>query len=357
MKIIIHCKNEGLYFENKNIEKNTSRTSRNVVKKNFFLLNNEIRISKIIKQIPYFFVYFDPILNHREFKIAEIDDDRFEKCTILNNSGEYFLLNYINREKIVSFASFLKESRQENRQEFNKLILKKKFIIKIINSFKNLLKMVNLLNAKNIVHMILTPKYIFFNEYELPILTNFEKSFILEDNNIEIKNKEDIYKINFSYYDPQKIYFPIEIHLLCYMNEHNYMSLSASNIENVVDQWIACLSITSIKKYIYGDLKNNTLACLRCFINKPKCEIHKMIFSFAHTWNNYSLSIIYLQILSSLDDKVYPHRFTKEYVSLLLNNVSGNYSKRETPDSTLALFDEIVSSISQHEWNNLFSQI
>jgi len=353
MKIIIHCKNEGLYFENKNIEENTSKISRNVVKKNFILLKNEIRISKIIKQIPYFFLNFDQILNHREFKIAEIDDDRFEKCTILNNSGEYFLLTYINREKLVSFSTFLKE----NRQESNKLITKKKYIIKIINSFKNLLKMVNLLHAKNIVHMNLTPKYILFKENELPFLTNFEKSFILEDNNIEIKNKEDIYKINFSYYDPQKIYFPIEMHLLCYMNEHNYMSLSASNIENVVDEWLTCLSLTSIKKYIYGDLKSNALSSLRCFINKPKYEIHKMIFSFAHTWNNYSLSIIYLQILSSLDDKVYPHRFTKEYVSLLLNNVSGNCSKRETSESTLSLFDEIVYSITQDEWNNLFSQI
>ena len=75
-------------------------------------IKNEIRISKIIKQIPYFFLNFDPILNHREFKIAEIDDDRFEKCTILNEKyskplRQFSLLLYSEKMKAIqnSFIS------------------------------------------------------------------------------------------------------------------------------------------------------------------------------------------------------------------------------------------------------------
>ena len=99
---IVTCKNNKLYFENENqnqnkkypkdLETKTTKTKTNSVKRSNILSKNEIEISEIIRQIPLFFLNFGPILNYREFKLAEIDDEKFERCKMLNN--EYFLFQY-----------------------------------------------------------------------------------------------------------------------------------------------------------------------------------------------------------------------------------------------------------------------
>ena len=87
---IITCKNDKLYFENQKSQNDLeTKNNTNSVKRDTILSKNEIQISEIIRQIPYFFLNFGPVLNYRDFKLAEIDDEKFERCKMLTN--EYFL--------------------------------------------------------------------------------------------------------------------------------------------------------------------------------------------------------------------------------------------------------------------------
>jgi hypothetical protein len=341
MNSLIIVDNDGLYIENEKIKKKHGKLKKNVVKKMNIVLKNEIMISDKITKIPRFFLYFDPILSYREFKLAEIDENRFEKCKPINKSSEYFLLNYENREKIVDFFDFFQINR-ENKENSEKITEKKKIILKIINAFKNFLKTLNILHEQNIVHMNITYRTIFFEKDESPILTDFSKSFVL--------NEETLDETNFSEYNPKNINLPIEAHLLCFMNEKEYTSLSAINIETVLNDYNRAISLSPFGKYINstGTFSQTSL------INKHRKEIKKKILSTAHTWNNYSLSINFLYVLSSLyNAKIESNIFVKNFVKLLLNNISVDYSLREDLDKTQQLFDELLYSISKEEWHNI----
>ena len=225
----------------------------------------------------------------------------------------------------------------------------------MINSFKNLLNITRVLDERKVVHMNLVPKNIFFTRDESPYLTNFDQSFILEKDELERKSNEEVHNYNFSEYNPYKIHLPLEVHLLCFMNDRKYESLSAANIETVVNDWFDGVSLSPFGKYIPEEFKAAAIFSRRSLINKPKNIIMDDILSFAWTWNNYSLNIIYLYLLSSLDRKEYSHRFIDSFVCILLLNISGDCSTRETTEKTMQLFDDLIYSISQEEWSKLFS--
>ena len=345
----VNCKNDELYFENQkkfqNIEKTekTRKKRKNAVKRVNLLSRNEIQISEIITKIPRFFLNFGPILQYRDFKLAEIDDERFERCKVMEN--EYFLFCYENREKMRDFWVF-----------FDKPATKKRKILRIIQSFKNLLQIMNKMNERKLVHMNLVPSNILFKEDETPYLINFDQTLPFQKEEDERKSNEEMENLLFSEYNPRKIHLPIEVHLLCYMNSKNLVSLSAANIDTVVNDWIGGVSLSPLGKHITEELKDPAAVfSRRGLINKPKYWIKQQVLSSAGTWNNYSLSMIFLVLLSSLDDELKSSTFANGFISILLNNISGVVSKRETTEKIMEVFDDFIYSISNEEWNKLFS--
>jgi hypothetical protein len=139
------------------------------------------------------------------------------------------------------------------------------------------------------------------------------------------------------------------------MNSKNLVSLSAANIETVVNDWVTSVSLSPLGKYITEELKAATAFSRRGLINKPKYLIKQQILSFAETWNNYSLSMIFLYLLSSLDPEIKNHKFVTGFISILLQNISGLQTKRENETKTLEKFDDFIYSITQEEWQQLFN--
>ena len=339
----VNCKNDELYFENQkqfqNIEKNR-KNKKNAVRRANLLSINEIQISEIIRTIPRFFMNFGPVLQYRDFKLAEIDNERFEKCRVMNaTSSEYFLFQYENREKMRDFWSF-----------FDKSATKKQKIHKIIQSFKNLLQIMEKMSERKLAHMNIVPSSILFKEDETPYLINFDQTLLFKNDPNERKSNKEMETHLFSEYNPRKIHLPVEVHMICYMNSKNLVSLSAANIETVVNDWVFGVSLSPFGKYITEEFKAAAIFSQRGLINKPKYLIKQQLLSFAETWNNYSLSMIFLYLLSSLDDEIKNHRFSSGFISILLQNISGDGSKRENETKTLEKFNDFIYSISQEEW-------
>jgi hypothetical protein len=358
--MLINIDSNNLYFENQKTEKDKKEEKekkeekrrkkyRNVVKKSDILCNNEIRISEMITQLPFFFIYFQPIINYSDFKLAEIDNEQFEKCRVLQNSSEYYLLQYNNRENSRTFLDFFNRKNGGIKSQINKMI----------NTFKSLLKITDLLCNNNIVNLNLVPQNILFCEDGTPFIVNFDQCFQNGEQEIE---RNPLIKTLFSHYDPRKIHLPPEVHLLCYMNANNYISLSMANIETVINDWYSAISLSPIGKYIFKGLKADYILFLRNLINKPKNVIEIELYSLIETWNYYSLSIIGLYILSllslslSLNVSNSKHIFIEKYVGLLKQNIAGGLIRRDVVCSGHigSLFDKLLYSVSEKEWNQLF---
>jgi len=348
--------------QNQENAKKRQKTIKNVLKKITPISLNEIKVKNKICEIPNFFLYFDVFLNYRNFKLAEIDDEKFEKCDIVQDKIEYYLFQYENQSKLENLAQLLKELSQTHQTNANHQTHKthkthKKIqFLKIIDSFKYLLKTINLLNEKSIIHLNIVPQSILFKEDNTMLLTNFENSFVFSKNEIERNNNNE--QSHFSLYNPKKIHLPIEYHLLCFINERKYDSLSAANIETVANDWFMSVSLSPLKKYISEEYKKALVFSQKSLINKPKNAIKQAIIDSANTWNNYSLNIVYLFLISCFNDKLYSHRFVKDFSQILLQNI---FEKRDNYDMIMVTkieiekINEALFCISHEEWKDFLN--
>lgn len=308
-------------------------------------------------------MHFNPVINYKKFKIAEIDDEKFEKCRIIDDNKYCYLLQYNIPAQSSTFADFFKHVRDlaSPRATTTSSISPftyKKLIAKIIQTFKTLMNTLTILDKQTLVHMNITPHTILIQPDHSCILTNFSQSFILKNLNSE-RSPEVCERIKTR--PPPNIYVSLEHHLLYYLLTKDQSSLSMSNIDEVVHRWHSGLSLGSFAKYINSDDITAIIRPLHSLINKPKNVIINALLSTSYRWNMYSLHIIYLQLLSCLTiytkDRTQSDKFIGDFSSILLQPMFRE--KREDRDtvcsSALDKVNNFLNSITEQEWNDFFS--
>ena len=345
MSRLIHIKNNRKNYTNNytNNEILTHKTNKHTVKKNTDQLQREIYISDILLKIPHFFLYFQPIINHRLFQLAEIDDEQFENCfTADNSSTQYYLVSYLYREKTEGFKEFF---------HYNPTIgfTKKRFLYRWCETYKNLLEICNVMNNHNIINMDITPKNIFFQEGR-PILYNVSNCICFMNSG---ENVDKIPTPLFNEYNPKKLHLPIEYHLLCFIMYHQYDSLSVANIQTVVNELAMEIHKSPLSVFFKNINLDETIFSLKYLVNKPKIIIKRELLGYIGTWNNYSISMIYLLFLSSLGETVYNSEFGIQFSNLLLKNVSANKMERKSIKDTYETFNAFVEKVDILEWKRI----
>lgn len=90
--------------------------------------------------------------------------------------------------------------------------------------------------------------------------------------------------------------------------------------------------------------KKEAILFLKPLINQPKSVIiHKML-SYVDTWDNYSLSVIFLHVIGHVSQSFdLKEDFMKHFLQLLSKNTNPNPLKRERLEESI------------YNWNKLFS--
>jgi hypothetical protein len=199
-----------------------------------------------------------------------------------------------------------------------------------------LLSNIHLLVSNNIVHNNIGFKTIVVNSFELPILTNFRFSLNLS---VSGSKMNEFLKHIFIQYNPGHIYWPPEIHLLCYILTNKLSSLSLNNVETVL----------SGLKMVY-DNNDNYNALLKHFakyVNMNCDQIIADIMRFSGTWDQYSLGICYLKLIGYLEKNIKTsNNFVVMFLELLRNTVNALPSKRLSVLETLAKYKQLLYDCS-----------
>jgi hypothetical protein len=235
------------------------------IKKLDFFCKNEIEISLLIKTIPLYKYYFQPVLEYKEIRLKEIDDVEFirqEQITInqeIIQNNRYILLSYDKNS--IPFNSFFKNIKNENKR-----------INCIHNSFDNLLKIIEILNENNIVVINFN---ILFKPDNSCVISNFSHSFV--NHSINEERKALLNKYFFSKYEPENIIMPVDYHILCFMNENKIKALSRSNIDKIIGHFSKD-----------NNDKNDNNNYYR-FINKSYNDVFIEILKNSNNWNLYQI--------------------------------------------------------------------
>ena len=321
---------ENFFFSHKKEEMNENE-ERNKIKLYDFSCLNEIQISeKIKKNLPNYVIYFDILT---EFSNIKLSSSGLQDTDLLDSAKKHLLIQY-SCEKRVKFYDFLLNLPEP-----------KLFVFHIIDSYSYLIRSLIMLNAKNICFFNLTSEKIVFDAISLkPLLHDVEYSLYTRNLNddylCKIVDKMD----DFSN-------MPLEIHVIFYLIKNNENTLSYSIISEICDNFVKNTRVLSIFSQIYRDnFKISCIETLKKYINVPKKDIIGDILLFSGTWDNYSLSILFLEIIGNIS-RIFSLKdnFITKFSILLSKNINPIPSKREELSETLNKYNRLF--IEYPDWS------
>ena len=311
---------------------------------------NEIQISEIIEQIPYFSNHFDILYDYDFLQIGQLNENIIEKLNM--NTKEKYLLLEFKKRNFIKCNDFLFQFKNP-----------KKLILHSIDSFTYLLNSLIKLHKNNIYFFNLSFENIVFDMDcgEKPILVDFQNSLLIEKMNEEyitniIRNSKMSYTCK-----------PFEVHVLFYLICNNLNTISHSFIEEITEIYVKNLTVLNLFSLSFKEtFKLLCVHSLEKYVNKPKTFIiQDIIERTKQSWDSYSLSIIYLHIFGNMSRVLYlKETFIGKLTILLSKNINPDFSKRESLEKIQENVDKLfcqfndwsfVKNISIHKIEYLFS--
>lgn len=339
---------------------------------------NEVVISKIVKNIDGFDNFFAPIVN-----ICDIDLKKFDN-TQKDEHGE--TCGIINRKSHKKFA--LLHIPYIHDGNFNKNIIKfgvRKTFIGLIDCYNRLLNGIMLLADNDILHYDLKNDNILYDSVkQQPIIIDFGLSINMKN----IVKKFSSKKIDLSYrehklmsekfyvFAPDYYLWCLEIHFISFFyNGSKYDFETKSDVSsemtggkkisfNISDNTLTSEYVKSIctmyvtrnktlrlfnKNFRLQYLKNSIKYFNRYIGMKPELVIKDLLLNWK-TWDNFSISIMYIKIINSVFD-FKQNKTIDFFYQLLLQNMHYDPKKRLHPIDSFNKFKEIF--YSGDDFNNL----
>ena len=356
-----------------NSKKKRGNTNTEYISK---ILNNnnfsqkEIEIGKMILQIPNYKDRFAPIESSCPINYANIDKNALTSCKPINrnnNNVEGFIsckIRYIGEYNLGKVMNNIVMNKRNNEQKMNH------YFRRLAETHIYLLESVELLNKNGILHMDLKDTNIMFDTMNnTPIIIDFGLSYKTESLKIENyinKTQKMFGVVNCEWYNP----WCIEIILLSKVS-HMIRQISNNTEIVVVEQIIEDRNIQLLKErcdeYINKraifemslfdkDEINTYRKNLNDFIEglkkKKWVEIWEILQNTHESWDNYSLSVLFvneLNVLGLLDNK--QNLFIKPYANELKKILLSDISKRPKAEETKIEIHKIFRTINKSLYN------
>uniref|UniRef100_A0A6C0IN48 Protein kinase domain-containing protein n=1 Tax=viral metagenome TaxID=1070528 RepID=A0A6C0IN48_9ZZZZ len=297
--------------------------------------DNEIDIGQVIMSIQNYKMYFLPVINSCPVNLRSIDKKILKDCRVIDkdkDKDKYILMEipYVANK---SFYTIL----------IDMYASKKHIIVGLIETYTYLLEAIGILLSKQIVHFDIKSENILYNQNtHLPLILDFgvsiQMDMVLQMDKMNIKKY-------FYTYSPDYYIWALEIHVINYLlhemvKEQDFRETDVKNI---------CAEYVKHNKGLINfsqDFKRDYLrACetyLLTYVGREKAKIIQTLLVYYPTWDNYSLSVLYLKTLSFM----FPHGFHKNtliiyFSQMLLYNIHPDPTKRYSLEETKKKFGEI----------------
>ena len=343
------------------------QTNKNVVsklQKNDETSANEINIGKIIMSIRNYELYFLPVVSSCQVNIKSIDSKLLKECDIIKKEEEEKdkekdkkdkdkdkdkEKDKKDKEKDKKDNYILMEINYVNNKSFYTILIdmyasKKHIIVGLIENYTYLLESISVLLENEIVHYDIKSENILYDKNtHLPIIIDFGVSIDISFLNSTQKYGIETLEKYFYTYSPDYYIWCLEIHVINYLLYETVSGLTEADCKKISGEYV---------KYNKGlvnfsdDFKVDYLrACetyLMRYVGVDKKKTIDTLLSFYPTWDNYSLSVLYLKTFSFM----FPQGFHKNslilyFSQMLLYNMHPDPSKRYSLEETKQRFIDI----------------
>lgn len=318
------------------------------------ITEKEIEIGTKIRKIPNFEDYYAPILETCPINISKISNQgELKKCELIDRemSGdkipESFDSNKIKYVGKNSLADYLLNKR---------MILLKTFIEKHIDILESLAKLFD----AGVIHFDLKENNIICKDKTgFPVLIDFGLS--IDHAELDNFSMENIGKF-FYVYAPDYGPWCIDIAVLSYIGNkldstQKTAPITQDNITKIIVEFI---NENNAIQELMDDVEKNALntklmSYFEPFVTKTWKELAFDLIKYKASWDNYSLTVIYLYLFMDLELDTYVNKFQPfdEYKKLLKSILLSAPNERLTSKDTIAKLNDIFKNIKRTDLNKM----
>ena len=345
----LSCKKERQQLSS---EKSRREYVSKLVEKNFSS-KNEIEIGEIVKKIPFYSLYYVPVLHHCTANLSKVDSKEINNCNIIDKEEKYvkYILLKMKYVKNIKFTEYLLRNKS------------KKYILNVIfDTYSYFLFSLEQLMNYEIVHFDFKwDNAVIDLKTELPVILDFGISIPIrklleyngalngddeykrekgnldknEDENNKERDKYDIFRNYFYTYSPKYSLWPLEVHVLCYVL-HEHIRITTESLKKLVDEYVdSNAAFTIFSQEFLEKYKKLCIETMEHLVDKPRKYVIHECLKFWSTWDNYALSISYFQIIQFISSSGFTsNAFLLSFSKVLLKNVHPDPSRRSNYTTT-----------------------
>ena len=336
----------------KETKRNSNASSSEYVSKlvkNNFSSENEIRIGKIIQGIPFYSLYYVPVIQSCAASLAKVNEREIKNCSIISgkSSSTSTATTATTATNAGSKKFILLKMKYVENIKFTKYLLsisnKKHILNTLFDTYSYFLFSLEQLMKNGIVHYDFKwDNAVIDTKTGLPVILDFGISIpinlLLDQEQKQKQDEADAYRV---YRDYFYVYFPeyslwsIEIHLINYvLNKQS--RITPVSLKETIDVYVdsndafTILSPEFIERY-----KKLCYSTLERFIDQSRKYVIGECLKYWHTWDNYALSISYLQVIKFISTSGFTsNQFLISFSQILMDNIHPDPARRSDYTTT-----------------------
>ena len=298
---------------------------------------NELEVGNAIKRIVNYSVNFVPVVDMCVVNLGRVrrnNPHALDKCDVVTDAASKktkFLLMKMPYVDGLYFYDYI------TGMEGNK----KRIISCIFDTYDYLMESAERLAEHGIVHHDLKMQNILMNlKTDTPVIIDFGLSMVVPPTT----PTAEFWKLHFYKYSPKYCVWPLETHVINYVcNESASGVLTRADVESICDAFVNAND--ALRIFSKGFRARYLRACVdhhAQWIGVERGAACAGLLAGWRTWDNYSLSIAYLQIIGFISQTGFTRNtLIVKYVQLLLANVHPDPARRKLPTDTKREFADL----------------
>ena len=298
---------------------------------------NEVAVGDAVKNIVNYSVNFVPVTGTCVVNLGKVrrnNPHEMDKCDVIADSSSAkkpkFLLMKMPYIDSLYFYDYI------GRMGGNK----KKIISCIFDTYSYLIESIERLMEHGIVHYDLKLQNILMNlKTDTPIIIDFGLSIPIDQG--DAKHSDAFWATYFYKYSPEYYVWPLEAHFINYLQ--NVPRLSRDDVTSICETFVSANAALRIfSKEFRARYLNACIAHHEQWIGVARDAVRNALLKAWPTWDNYSLSIAYLQFIGFISETGFTNNhLIIQYVQLLLMNVHPDPARRKTVGDTKRAFTDL----------------
>lgn len=307
-------------------EVNDDRTVATKVQVKNFNSDNEIIIGSLIHKQGGHDLFFSPVISSCDINVRKTSNAELAKCKIIKDYKNKYVAMDMTYVESIEFSDIIKKNHSSD------------IILTFIESYRYLLMALEKLNSINVVHYDIKLENIMFHDTTYtPRIIDFGISIPIDK-----LNKSNMKKY-FYVYAPTYYVWCIDINIINFLLHETTGNLTTEDVESISYLYVS--SNRSLEMYSSDFITKFLEMCVnhtKTYVGRPRDELIQELLGYSKTWDNYSLSIIYLKLIALLfPNHTHDNTFVILMSQLLLTNIHPDPTRRLSVNETMAQFSNI----------------